>query len=76
MVRKGGLEPPWVAPPDPKFEAHEESTTYTECDELRPSATDALSSKGFVVADTISHTRSGLRVGTKMGTKKNPLLGF
>ena len=27
-MRKEGLEPPRVAPPDPKFTAHEKSTTY------------------------------------------------
>jgi hypothetical protein len=47
LVRKGGVEPPWVSPPDPKFAAHEESMTYTQCDQVRPSATNATSSKAF-----------------------------
>ena len=28
MVRKGGLEPPWVSPPDPKSGASANSATF------------------------------------------------
>jgi hypothetical protein len=47
LVRKGGLEPPRFYPPDPKFPAHEESTTYTADYHLLRITTNALSSKAF-----------------------------
>ena len=31
MVRKGGLEPPWISPPDPKSGASANSATFAWC---------------------------------------------
>ncbi len=45
-MRKGGLEPPWVSPPDPKSGASANSATFARLDYTK-------SCEGFVAAAAV-----------------------
>jgi len=55
-------------PPGPEDCAHEESTSYMECDEILLITTSAALTRIYDVRLTHSSTPSGLVVGTKLGT--------
>ena len=67
-MRKGGLEPPRFYPPDPKFAAHEKSTTCTDWTAGTPSSTDRVITRVSTAPLLVYTTPSGLCLGTNLGT--------
>ena len=72
LVRKGGLEPPWVTPPDPKSGASANSATFAKvCQEMSFLAADYshfgdICPRGQVDARAVSNRMGVLEAAEKV----------
>jgi hypothetical protein len=72
MVRKGGLEPPRLTAPDPKFAGNEESMTYKTCEQHPRNATSDDVACTWLLRNRKPSQPFGVAGGHNLGHKADP----